>query len=230
MHRAVNNYATKDANDEASAVLQKHSGLIDRLARRLVARTGLQSAYDDLWSAGALGLVEAMRRFDSTKGASFETFAEHRVRGAMLDELRRQDHLPRRLRNRTDEMQKAKHKVSARLGREATVEEVAEEMDADLDEVSGVHALTEPHVPIDSVMAQLVAEESVHDPLVRKQAVQNLSRAIEKIPERLQMILQLHYVDGLTYKEISGILDVSEPRVCQLHADAITKIRAAMGV
>jgi RNA polymerase sigma factor for flagellar operon FliA len=230
MHRAVNNYATKAANDEASVALQKHAGLIDRLARRLVARTGLQSSYDDLWSAGALGLIEAMRRFDSTKGASFETFAEHRVRGAMLDELRRQDHLPRRLRNRTDEMQKAKHKVSARLGREATVEEVAEEMDLDLDEVSGVHALTEPHVSIDSVMAHLVSEESVDDPLVRKQAAQQLARAIEKIPERLQLVLQLHYVEGLTYKEISGMLDVSEPRVCQLHADAITKVRAAMGL
>jgi RNA polymerase sigma factor for flagellar operon FliA len=229
MHRAVTNYASKDANDEATMALQKHGGLIDRLARRLVARTGLQSAFDDLWSAGALGLIEAMRRFDSTKGASFETFAEHRVRGAMLDELRRQDHLPRRLRNRTDEMQKTKSKLSTKLGREATVEEVAEEMDADLDEVSGVHALLEPHVPLDSVMAQLVSDESAEDPMLRKQTLQRLTRAIETIPERLQLVLQLHYVEGLTYKEIAGILDVSEPRVCQLHADAITKVRAVMG-
>jgi RNA polymerase sigma factor for flagellar operon FliA len=229
MHRAVNNYASKDANDEATLALQKHGPMIDRLARRLVARTGQHSCYDDLWSAGALGLIEAMRRFDSAKGASFETFAEHRVRGAMLDELRRQDHLPRRLRNRTDEMQKTKSKLSTRLGREATVEEVAEEMDADLDEVSGVHALLEPHVPLDSVMAQLVSEESAEDPLLRKQVLQRLTMAIEKIPERLQLVLQLHYVEGLTYKEISGMLDVSEPRICQLHADAINKVRAAMG-
>jgi RNA polymerase sigma factor for flagellar operon FliA len=229
MHRAVNSYASKDANDEATVALQKYGGIIDRLARRLVSRTGMQSAYDDLWSAGALGLIEAMRRFDSTKGAAFETFAEHRVRGAMLDELRRQDHLPRRLRNRTDEMQKAKSKLSSKLGREATVEEVAEEMDADLDEVSGVHALLEPHVPLESVVAQLVSEDSTDDPFVRKQLVLRMTRAIEKIPDRLQMVLQLHYVEGLTYKEISGMLDVSEPRVCQLHADAITKVRAAMG-
>jgi RNA polymerase sigma factor for flagellar operon FliA len=230
MHRAVNSYATKDANDEAAAALQKHGTLIDRLARRLVARTGLHSAYDDLWSAGALGLLEAMRRFDSSKGASFETFAEHRVRGAMLDELRRQDHLPRRLRNRTDEMQKAKKALSGKLGREPTVEEVAEEMNVDLDEVSGVHALLEPHVPLDSVMASLVAEDSVEDPMMRKQTAQRLASAIEKIPERLQLVLQLHYVEGLTYKEIAGMLDVSEPRICQLHADAITKVRAAMGL
>jgi RNA polymerase sigma factor for flagellar operon FliA len=230
MHRAVTSYASKDANDEATVALQKYGGIIDRLARRLVARTGQQSMYDDLWSAGALGLIEAMRRFDTSKGAAFETFAEHRVRGAMLDELRRQDHLPRRLRNRTDEMQKAKKKLAGKLGREATVEEVAEEMNADLDEVSGVHALLEPHVPLDSVMASLVAEDSADDPLVRKQTAQRLARAIEKIPERLQMVLQLHYVEGLTYKEIAGILDVSEPRICQLHADAINKVRVAMGV
>jgi RNA polymerase sigma factor for flagellar operon FliA len=229
MHRAVTSYASKDANDEATMALQKHGTMIDRVARRLVARTGLHSAYDDLWSAGALGLIEAMRRFDSTKGASFETFAEHRVRGAMLDELRRQDHLPRRLRNKTDEMQKTKSKLSTKLGREATVEEVAEEMDTDLDEVSGVHALLEPHVPLDSVMAQLVSDDNAEDPMVRKQVLQRLTKAIEKIPERLQLVLQLHYVEGLTYKEISGMLDVSEPRVCQLHADAINKVRAAMG-
>jgi RNA polymerase sigma factor for flagellar operon FliA len=169
-----------------------------------------------------------MRRFDSTKGASFETFAEHRVRGAMLDELRRQDHLPRRLRNRTDEMQKTKSKLSTKLGREATVEEVAEEMDADLDEVSGVHALLEPHVPLDSVMAALVSEDPPRTRVAQAGAAA-ADQAIETIPERLQLVLQLHYVEGLTYKEISGILDVSEPRVCQLHADAITKVRAAMG-
>lgn len=230
MHKAVNTYTAKGANDEAALALQKHGNMIDRLARRLVARTGLHSAYDDLWSAGALGLVEAMRRFESGKGATFETFAEHRVRGAMLDELRRQDHLPRRLRNRTDEMQKARRTLSSRLGREATVEEVAKEMDADLDEISGVHALLEPHVPLDSVMASLVSEDSIEDPMHRKQAAQKLAVAIEKIPERLQLVLQLHYVEGLTYKEIAGMLDVSEPRVCQLHADAITKVRAALEI
>ena len=78
-------------------------------------------------------------------------------------------------------------------------------------------------------MAQLVSDDSAEDPMLRKQTLQRLTGAIEKIPERLQLILQLHYVEGLTYKEISGILDVSEPRVCQLHADAINKVRAARG-
>lgn len=104
MHRAIASYANGGAAPvlDDTTVLEQYGSLVERTARRLVSRTGLRSAYDDLWSAGAIGLIEAGRRFDPSRGASFATFAEHRVRGAMLDELRRLDHLPRRLRNRTD--------------------------------------------------------------------------------------------------------------------------------
>src|SRR2546430_5910557 len=147
MPRAIANYAAAGTPEEE--LLRKHGAIIDRLARRLVARTGLHSAYDDLWSAGALGLIESGRRFDSTRGASFETFAEHRVRGAMLDELRRIDHLPRRLRSRTDDVQKSQRKLSGELGREATLDEVAQDLNMDLEEVSSVHNLLEPHLPLE---------------------------------------------------------------------------------
>ena len=131
----------------------RYGPIVDRLARWTVSRTGMQSAYDDLWSAGALGLIEAHKRFDATRGVTFESFAEHRVRGAMLDELRRLDHLPRRLRSRTDDLKKAKHKLGTALGREATLEEVAKEMDTDLQEVSEMEGLLEPAVPLDSVIS-----------------------------------------------------------------------------
>ena len=107
MHRALATYASGGGN-EADELIQRYSALIDRVARRIAMRTGLQSAFDDLWSAGALGLLEAARRFDGGRGVTFETFVEHRIRGAMLDELRRMDHLPRRLRSRTDDLQKPK--------------------------------------------------------------------------------------------------------------------------
>src|SRR5882757_1651181 len=184
MHRAIASYAAQGASEEA-LTLQRHSGLIDRLANRLVMRTGMHNAYDDLWSAGALGLIEAMRRFDATRGASFETFAEHRVRGAMLDELRRLDHLPRRLRNRTDDLQKARKKLAGALGRSASVEEVAVEMHVDLEEACGIEALLEPPIALDKVIPTLAAEESPDDPIARKQLLQRLTGAIEQIPERL---------------------------------------------
>jgi RNA polymerase sigma factor for flagellar operon FliA len=227
MHRAIANYAASSASDEA-ATLQKYGGLVERAARRITLRTGLHAAYDDLWSAGAMGLLEAVKRYDPARGASFETFAEHRIRGAMMDELRRMDHLPRRLRSRTDDLQKARKKLGAELGREPTTEELAAELDLDVEETSTMETLLEPMVPLESALPLLVSEEALEDPLLRAEAVRTLTREIQALPERLQILLSLHYVEDLTYKEIAQLLQVSEPRVCQLHAEAIKKLRGAL--
>jgi RNA polymerase sigma factor for flagellar operon FliA len=229
MHRALASYAS--TGNEADELIQRYASLIDRAARRIVMRTGLQSAFDDLWSAGALGLLEASSRFDGERGVTFETFVEHRVRGAMLDELRRMDHLPRRLRSRTDDLQKARKKLQAQLGREASTEEVAAELKIDMEEVGGIEALAEPHVPLDRLVGAMSSDEGgqIEDRLARSQMVTALERAIRDLPERLQTVLGLHYLEGLTYREIAKILDVSEPRVCQLHSDGLRKLRAVLG-
>jgi len=230
IRRALATYAssTIDADD----LIQRYAPLIDRVARRIAARTGLRSAFDDLWSAGALGLLEAAPRFDAARGVSFETFVEHRIRGAMLDELRKMDHLPRRLRSRTDDVQKVKQKLAAQLGREATTEEVAQAMNVDLEELSGLEALLEPHVPLDKATHALVSgeghEPSVEEKIERAQLAKALAEGFKKLPERLQVVMGLHYVEGLTYREIAKMLDVSEPRVCQLHADGLKRLRATV--
>ena len=229
MHRAIATYVnTGPGPSDEAALLEKYQQLVERTARRLVWRTGMQSAYDDLWSAGALALLEASRRYDPAKGATFATFAEHRVRGAMLDELRSMDHLPRRLRNRTDDMTKAKRKIEAELGREATVDEIAKELNMEVDEVAGIAALLEPHLPLDSVLHRVTSSDDSDANLDRAETVKCLTRAIETLPERLRMVLALHYDEDLTYREIAKLMQVSEPRVCQLHADALKKLREAM--
>ena len=230
MHRAIATYVSSvpELSDEA-ALLEKYQALVERVARRLVWRTGMQSAYDDLWSAGALALLEAGHRYDPAKGASFATFAEHRVRGAMLDELRSMDHLPRRLRNRTDDMAKAKRKLEEELGREATVDEIAKELDLEIDEVAGIAALMEPHLPLDSVLHRVSSLDDSNASLERAETVKRLTRALEALPERLRMVLALHYDEDLTYREIAKLMQVSEPRVCQLHGDALKKLREQMG-
>ncbi len=154
-------------------------------ARRIAARTGLRSAFDDLWSAGALGLLEAAPRFDAARGVSFETFVEHRIRGAMLDELRKMDHLPRRLRSRTDDVQKVKQKLAGQLGREATTEEVAQAMNVDLEELSGLEALLEPHVPLDKATHALVSGEGssgdgIEEKIERAAAGQGAGRGVQE--------------------------------------------------
>jgi RNA polymerase sigma factor for flagellar operon FliA len=227
MHRALATYSS--VNNEADDLIQRYSSVIDRVVRRIVMRTGLQSAFDDLWSAGAVGLLEAARRFDAGRGVTFETFVEHRIRGAMLDELRRMDHLPRRLRSRTDDLQKARKKLQSQLGRDASTEELAAELKLDMEEVGGIEALLEPHVPLDKWSQGAESEDgAIEDKLSRVQMVTALEKAIRELPERLQTVLGLHYLEGLTYREIAKILDVSEPRVCQLHADGLKRLRASM--
>jgi RNA polymerase sigma factor for flagellar operon FliA len=228
MHRALATYSS--SGSDADELIQRYASLIDRIARRIVMRTGVQSAFDDLWSAGALGLLEAARRFDAARGVTFETFVEHRVRGAMLDELRRMDHLPRRLRSRTDDLQKAKKKLQTQLGRDASTEEIAGELKLDMEEVGGIEALLEPHVSLDRLTAvpDTGEDSQIEDRMARSQLVQTLAREIQSLPDRLQTVLGLHYLEGLTYREIAKILDVSEPRVCQLHADGLKKLKAAM--
>ena len=228
MHRALASYASAGSGTEADELIMKYAPAIDRVARRIVSRTGLQSAFDDLWSAGALGLVEAARRFDAGRGVSFETFVEHRIRGAMLDELRRMDHLPRRLRSRTDDLQKARKKLQGQLGRDVSTEELAAEMKVDLEEVGGIEALLEPFVPLDRLAPTASEEGAIEDRLSRAQLVAQLEAGIRSLPPRLQTVLGLHYLEGLTYREIAKMLDVSEPRVCQLHSDGLRKLRAVM--
>jgi RNA polymerase sigma factor FliA len=225
MHRALAKYAAASTNS-ADDLLKRYGALIDRIARRVCFRTGLHSAYDDLWSTGAVGLIEAHARFDASKGASFETFAAHRIRGAMIDELRRLDHLPRRLRARTDEVDKTKKKLAGELGREASQEELAEEMEMDLEDLGGLEALREPQVPLESILPTLSFESGVEDDLDRGKILAHLTKAVETLPERLQVLVSLHYVEGLSYREIAQIMGVSEPRVCQLHGDAMKRLRS----
>lgn len=231
MHRALATYGSASSTSgDADELIQRYGALIDRVARRIVLRTGLQSAFDDLWSAGALGLLEAARRFDNGRGVTFETFVEHRIRGAMLDELRRMDHLPRRLRSRTDDLQKARQKLQTQLGREASTEELASELKMDLEEVGGIEALLEPHIPLDRMASAPSVEEDagIEDRLSRAQMAEALAREIRSLPDRLQTVLGLHYLEGLTYREIAKMLDVSEPRICQLHAEGLKRLKAAL--
>jgi RNA polymerase sigma factor FliA len=226
MHRALHAYCP--AVDSNAALIQRHAGMINRLARRLASRTGMWSAFDDLWSSGALGLLDAARRFDATREVSFETFAEHRVRGAMLDELRRLDHLPRRLRARTDEVEEAKRELAAALGHPPSAVELATKLKVDLSELSEIEALAGPLLPWDEGFQTASSEMAPDERVGRAETVRAMTRALKDLPERLRIVLGLHYEEGLTYREIAQMLEVSEPRVCQLHAEALAKLRNIM--
>jgi RNA polymerase sigma factor for flagellar operon FliA len=208
-----------------SRLLQQYAGLIQRVTRQLNARLGLHRDMDESWSAGALGLLEAAKRFDPNRPVKFESFAEHRIRGAILDELRRMDHLPRRLRTRTSKLARAKQDLEHGLGRDATPDELAEAAGMDLAELGAIQQLAQPHLPLTPDLVRGAPVSGPEEEASNKQLVEALSNAISSLPPRLQTLLSLHYVEDLTYREISELLGVSEPRVCQLHAEAIRKLR-----
>ncbi len=195
MHRA---HALYSSNDSDAALIAKYATLIDRVGRRLARRIGLQGGEDDLWSAGALGLIDAARRYDASRAVKFETFVEHRIRGAMLDELRRMDHLPRRLRARTEKVARAQQELSKRLGRESTAEELAKALGVDLDELAEIENLRQPHLPITAEVDWASGDPSAEQRLERHQAVGHLTNAIAALPERTQQILAMHYTEDFT--------------------------------
>jgi len=224
MRRFHAHYATEGG--DPSALIARYGHLIDRLARRIAARTGLPVLEEDLWSAGAVGLLEAASRFDPARDIRFESFAEHRIRGAMLDELRRLDHLPRRLRDDLDRIAKAREDLLHRLGREATLDELADYLGVGVEGLGEMEALGHPPLPL-PVDLPLASEELPADQrLLDAESQAGIAAAIGQLPERLQLVMSLHYVESLAYKEIAGILEVSEARISQLHSDAIRRVRA----
>jgi RNA polymerase sigma factor for flagellar operon FliA len=224
MHQARLRYGP--AEDSDSALLSRYGVLVDRAARRISARAGHAVSPEDLWSAGALGLLEAARRFDPSQNVKFETFAEHRIRGAMLDELRRSDHLPRRLRAQVERVEQIRGRLGQHLGREPSLDEIATASGLDPSDVEGLAALSNPHLPIRPDLPD--AEDPADDRLAGAETKKALTEAVASLPERLQVLLGLHYQEGLTYREIAQVLRVSQPRVCQLHAEAVKLLQEAL--
>lgn len=229
MHRAAKSYSTSPApplsDDE---VVRTWAHLIDRVARRIAARTANTVQPGDLWSVGALGLIDAYHRFDNTRAVKFESFAEHRIRGAMIDELREMDHLPRRMRAEADKLRKGRAHLGNTLGREPTSDELAAHLGMSVEEVDALEALAQPAAPL-AAEFQLQSLDSLQDErLDYAERVSRMTNAIEQLNPRLQTLLSLHYVEGLTYKEIAQALEVSEARVCQLHGEAIKKLKGAL--
>jgi RNA polymerase sigma factor for flagellar operon FliA len=214
--------------DPERELVRRHAGLLDRCARRLAARSGYAVSADDLWSAGALGLLEAARRFDPTRDVRFETFAEHRVRGAMLDEMRRMDHLPRRLRTAVERIDRARCRMTQALGHEPDAAELAAELGDPVDDVAEALQLLQAAVPVNEELLGDGAP-APDDRVARAEAQQRLAAAIAELPERLRILLALYYDEGLTYREVAKAMGVSEPRVCQLHSDAVRRLRSALG-
>ena len=213
-------------------LIMAHMPMVKRVAVHLKARVPPFMELDELIQVGMVGLIEAARAFDPTKGFEFEHFALSRVRGAMLDEVRRQSFLPRSAVAFNKTENEALHVLSAELGRAPTQSELADFMGKDLEEFNkergqakrfetySMEVVTEEvmSMPADSsLQPEVMVEEG--------QFMQVLVEAIDELPERERLVVSLYYVDELNLKEIGQVLGVSESRVSQILSGVVKKLR-----
>lgn len=220
-------------------LVTRYAPLVKRIAYHLVGRLPASVMVDDLIQAGMIGLLDAARHYDEAQGASFETYASIRVRGAMLDELRRNDWAPKSVHRKARDVAEAVQRVEADTGRDATDKEVAREMGISLDEyhqilldASTCKVANFEDLGLDeSAMGdgQPDAEPAPLRAIQNERFATSLAGAIETLPERERLVLSLYYDKELNLKEIGAVLNVSESRVSQLLGQAHVRLRARLG-
>jgi len=230
-------YTAVQAGGTDERVMQ-HAPLVKRIAYHLLGRLPDSVQVDDLIQAGMLGLLEAIKNYDASQGASFDTYAGIRIRGSMLDEVRRSDWTPRSVHKKSRMVSDAIRAIENRTGREARDTEVAEHLGIAIDEynrilqdssscrVFSVEELAQDgdHY-LDEAMDQ---EESLSDILSREGFEQALANAIMGLPERERLVISLYYDEELNLREIGEVLNISESRVSQISTQAVLRLRSRM--
>lgn len=220
---------------------QQYAPLVRRLAHQMIARLPANVELDDMIQAGMMGLMDAVSRFEESQGVAFEAYAASRIRGAMLDELRAGDWLPRSARKSQRDIENAVHRLEGRLKRAPTEVEIARELAVPVAEYHGMlnDARGAQLVYFDDLgrdgddedyLERHVADDGA-DPssILRDQRFRGaLVAAIDELPEREKLLMSLYYDEDMNLKEIGAVLGVTESRVCQLHSQAVARLRAKL--
>jgi len=236
-------FSKKPSAELREKIIIEYAGLVKIVAGKLSIYLGHNVEYDDLVGYGTFGLIDAIDKFDYGKGVKFETYASLRIRGAILDQIRKMDWLPRTVRQKQKRIDAAYNKIEAETGRMATDEEIAAELEISVDELDSWQAQTKAAglVSLDDYIEQgseggissiTDGAEDYHQPeqIYEKQEVKKiLLETLESLTEKEKKVILLYYYEELTLKEISAVLDVSESRVSQLHTKAIQKLRLKLG-
>jgi len=225
-------------------VIKRYSPMIKYVANRIAMRLPPHIEVDDLISVGVLGLMDAITKYDSGRGAKFKTYAEFRVRGAILDELRSMDWVPRSIRQKASNVDKVVQKLQAKLRRPPEDEEVAKEMDLSLDQFYDTLNETKS-IPVFSLEDLGIAKETGEqqslldclagkadaDPQTQIRLVELkeiIAKAIDTLPEKERLMVSLYYYEELTMKEIGAVLNITESRVSQIHSKAVYHLRTKL--
>jgi len=237
-------YAKKNSalsSSERNETFLKYIPLLKFIAGRIAMRLPPHIDINDIINAGALGLIDAVEKFDVNKGVKFKTYAEFRIKGAMLDSLRGMDWVPRSVRKSSTVLENTFVELEKRFNRPATDEEIAEELDIDLEKVyamiaqaSGISLLSlEMISSSDDLRLKLIDSltDENNNPLsiLKMEEIKDIiAENIEDLPERERVLISLYYYNDLTMKEVSEVMEITESRVSQLHTRAIMRLRGKM--
>jgi RNA polymerase sigma factor for flagellar operon FliA len=216
-------------------LLVHYTVLVRSVAHRVAAGLPSHVEIADLVQAGVFGLADAVERFDPERCPRFESYAAQRIRGAILDELRAQDWVPRTVRGRVREFDRARDGLELRLGRAASDREVAADLGVALREVRGatrqVHLVSVEALDESGGLSDVLADDAAADPVAvvqHRESVRELSRAVAELGERDRRVIRLYYLENRTLAEIGRVLGVTESRVCQLHSRLVARLRGRL--
>jgi RNA polymerase sigma factor FliA len=224
-------------HNDSYILVERHAPLVKRIAQHLLARLPSSVLLDDLIQAGMIGLLEASRNFDGSKGASFETYAGIRIRGSMLDEIRRGDWVPRSVHRNSRSIADAIESIEQTHGRDARDTEVAAHMGITLHEYhtmlqdvscGKIIGIEDLGVSEDVISAPDHVNGSGFDDLAAVRFQSDLAEHIGRLPEREALVLSLYYDEELNLREIGEVLNVSESRVSQIHSQAMHRLRSRL--
>ncbi|GAB1099972.1 MAG: RNA polymerase sigma factor FliA [Shewanella algae] len=233
----MNKAAAYSGLNDKTQIVEQYAPLVKRIAHHLLARLPASVQLDDLLQAGMMGLLEASSKFDGSKGAKFEAFAGIRIRGAMIDEIRRGDWVPRSVHRNNRRVAQVMDELEQELGRDARDSEIAERLDMSLDEyhhilndvsTGKIIGIEDLGVAPDVLVSEDMPADDTFEDLAQSQFQSALTDAIKRLPERDALVLSLYYDEALNLKEIGAILEVSESRVSQIHSQAMLRLKAKL--
>ncbi|KXZ39795.1 RNA polymerase sigma factor for flagellar operon FliA [Alkalithermobacter thermoalcaliphilus JW-YL-7 = DSM 7308] len=234
---------TKDENlksDIKKEIILKYLELVKVICGRLYNYYGANIEYDDLIGYGIIGLIDAIEKYDPNKNIKFETYASVRIRGTIIDEIRNLDWVPRSIRQKSKILKDTYSKLEMTLGREPTISEIANDMNKTEEEVLKLLEETSLYniVSLEDELKEnfkiQIKDESIfaspEEATLKKDDIDRLKKALEKLTDREKLIINLYYYEGLTYKEISSILKISESRISQIISKTILKLKSKLEI
>lgn len=227
-----------DKAPDYDKLMTEYTPFVKRIAYHMISRLPSTVQLEDIIQTGMIGLFEALKGFDISRGASFETYAQIRIQGAMIDEVRRSNWTPRSVHKKSRQLSEAIRAIEGKLGRDAKDSEIAEYMNISLDEyytmvrdAAGCQLMSyEDIVDIGGSKDEFETSElsDPYDKLQEEDFNRGLADRISNLPEREKMVMSLYYADEFNMREIGEILGITEGRVCQIHSQALLRLRARM--